>query len=189
MIDTALEEQADWLRKWHRATVCGLPPAHEVVSRHGPEIGRFGSWFDINSKRGLLDQPVFKQLWSTYVDMHRLGRSLAIKAVDGKRLPPDDYDAFMDKAQEFVTTARRIRDAFQRAIFDLDPLTGVHNRRSMMAELGRERERSLRTGNAMCIGLCDIDHFKAVNDTPRASRRRCGPDGGRRPADRQPSPV
>ncbi len=165
MIDTALDEQADWLRKWHRATVCGLPPAHEVISRHGPEIGRFGSWFDINSKRGLLDQPVFKQLWSTYVDMHRLGRSLAIKAVDGKRLPPDDYDAFMDKAQEFVATARRIRDAFQRAIFDLDPLTGVHNRRSMMAELGRERERSLRTGNAMCIGLCDIDHFKAVNDS------------------------
>lgn len=165
MIDTALEEQADWLRKWHRATVCGLPPAHEIVSRHGSEIGRFGSWFDINRKRGLLDQPVFKQLWESYVEMHRLGRSLAIKAVDGKRLPARDYDTFMDKAQDFVTTGRRIRDAFQRAIFDLDPLTGVHNRRSMMAELSRERERSLRTANTMCVGLCDIDHFKAVNDT------------------------
>lgn len=164
MIDTALEEQADWLRQWHRAMVCGVPPAREVISRPGSEIGRFGSWFDINSKRGLLDQPVFKQLWSTYVDMHRHGRSLAVKAVDGERLAARDYDAFMDEAHEFAETARRIRDAFQRAIFDLDPLTGVHNRRSMMTELSRERERSIRTGNAMCVGLCDIDHFKAVND-------------------------
>ena len=164
MIDTALEEQADWLRKWHRAMVCGVPPAREVICRPGSEIGRFGSWFDINSKRGLLDQPVFKQLWSTYVDMHRLGNGLAVKAVDGARLAARDYDAFMDKAHEFAATARRIRDAFQRAIFDLDPLTGVHNRRGMMTELSRERERSIRTGNALCVGLCDIDHFKAVND-------------------------
>ena len=46
----------------------------------------------------------------------------------------------------------------------IDPLTGVHNRRRMMAELGRERERSIRTGNAAYVGLCDIDNFKSIND-------------------------
>lgn len=164
MIDTALEEQAEWLRKWHRALVCGSPPATEVVSDGQPAAGRFGKWFGINSKRGLLDQPVFKQLWPAYAEMHEAGCTLARRAAGGERLSAGDYDSFMDKAQGFSAAAWRIRDAFQRAAYDLDPLTGVHNRRSMMTELERERERSIRTGNAVYVGLCDIDNFKAVND-------------------------
>ena len=163
-IDAAMEEHADWLRKWHRAVVCGLPPAREVVSKHAHYLGRFGSWFDIHASGNLLDQPVFRELWSAHVEKHERGRSLALKAVDGEPLPARDYDAFMEKVDRFSAIARRIRDAFQRAVFDLDPLTGVHNRRSMITDLSRERDRSLRTASPFCIGLCDIDHFKSVND-------------------------
>lgn len=163
-IDGAMEEHADWLRKWHRAVVCGLPPVREVVSKHAEYLGRFGSWFDMNSGRNLLNQPVFQDLWAAHVEMHDLGRLLAIKSVDGELVPAKEYDAFMEKVDRFANVARRIRDAFQRAVFDLDPLTGVHNRRSMMAELRRERHRSLRTASPLCVGLCDIDHFKRVND-------------------------
>lgn len=165
MIGAALDDHADWLRRWHRAVVCGLPPDHEVVSRHGPEISRFGSWFDLNSERELVRQPVFRQLWDGYAEMREHGRRLALKATDGERMLTRDYDSLMDKAERFATTARRIREAFQRAMFDIDPLTGVNNRRSMMAELERERERSFRSSKALCICLCDIDRFKTVNDS------------------------
>lgn len=164
MIGAALDDHADWLGKWHRAVICGLPPDREIVSRHAPEISRFGSWFDLNKDRELVRQPVFRQLWDDYAEMREHGRRLALKAVDGERLLARDYDALMERAEAFAVTARRIRDAFQRAMFDIDPLTGVHNRRSMIAELGRERERSIRSGKALCICLCDIDRFKAVND-------------------------
>lgn len=164
MIGAALEEHAEWLRKWHRAVVCGLPPDREVVSRHGPEISRFGTWFDLNSRRGLLGQPAFQRLWAAHVAVREMGRGLALRAVDGEKLPARDYDAFMEKSENFTVTGRRILEAFQRALFDLDPLTGVHNRRSMMTELDRERQRALRTGKALCLCLCDIDHFKDVND-------------------------
>ena len=163
-IDAAIEEYTGWLRKWHRAVVCGLPPAREVVSKHAEYLGRFGSWFDMNSKRNLLNQPVFQDLWQAHVEMHEHGRVLALKAVDGEPLPAQDYDAFMKKVDRFSVLARRIRDAFQRAVFDLDPLTGVHNRRNMLVELNRERDRALRTGASLAVGLCDIDHFKSVND-------------------------
>jgi diguanylate cyclase (GGDEF)-like protein len=164
MIDTALEEQAAWLRAWHRAVLCGAVdgPAHSSV-RHAD--GRFGVWFDLNRKRGLLDQPIFRQLWAAHVDMHEVGRRLALVAAGGKPIPAGDYDAFMDKVQGFAMIARRIRDAFQRVAYDLDPLTGVHSRRGMMAELERERERSIRTGSALYVALCDIDNFKSINDT------------------------
>jgi len=164
MIGAALDDHAAWLRKWHRAVICGLPSDREIVSRHGPEISRFGSWFDLNSERELVRQPVFRQLWDGYAEMREHGRRLALQAVDGERLLARDYDAPMEKAEAFAVTARRVCDAFQRAMFDIDPLTGVHNRRSMMTELERERERSIRSGKALCICLCDIDRFKAVND-------------------------
>jgi len=35
----------------------------------------------------------------------------------------------------------------------------------MMDELEREKARALRMGSCFGIALCDIDHFKAVNDT------------------------
>lgn len=47
----------------------------------------------------------------------------------------------------------------------LDPLTGLYNRRYLNEHLEQEVKRSLRYGHALHIALCDIDHFKTVNDT------------------------
>jgi diguanylate cyclase (GGDEF)-like protein len=46
----------------------------------------------------------------------------------------------------------------------LDPLTGLHNRRSLMDYLDREVERASRTHLHLAVALFDIDHFKTLND-------------------------
>ncbi|MCU0724402.1 MAG: diguanylate cyclase [Planctomycetes bacterium] len=46
-----------------------------------------------------------------------------------------------------------------------DPLTGAFNRGAVLEALGRELARSRRESAPLCVGLLDIDHFKAVNDT------------------------
>jgi diguanylate cyclase (GGDEF)-like protein len=46
-----------------------------------------------------------------------------------------------------------------------DSLTGIKNRGAIVDVLGRELARSRRTKRPMSIVLCDIDHFKNVNDT------------------------
>ncbi|MCF8167476.1 MAG: diguanylate cyclase [Rhodoferax sp.] len=46
-----------------------------------------------------------------------------------------------------------------------DALTGCFNRHHMNEQLAREIERSKRYGRALSILMCDIDHFKRVNDT------------------------
>jgi diguanylate cyclase (GGDEF)-like protein len=46
-----------------------------------------------------------------------------------------------------------------------DALTGCHNRGHMNAELPRELRRCLRYRRALSLAMCDIDHFKTVNDT------------------------
>ena len=45
-----------------------------------------------------------------------------------------------------------------------DDLTGLANRRHMMDVLSQEHARCARSGQAFCIALIDIDHFKRVND-------------------------
>jgi len=46
-----------------------------------------------------------------------------------------------------------------------DPLTGVLNRRAILERLTEELERAKREKGRLSIGMCDIDHFKNVNDT------------------------
>ena len=46
-----------------------------------------------------------------------------------------------------------------------DPLTGLPNRRHIDAEVQRALLRTERTGACAGIVLCDVDHFKRVNDT------------------------
>jgi diguanylate cyclase (GGDEF)-like protein/PAS domain S-box-containing protein len=45
-----------------------------------------------------------------------------------------------------------------------DPLTGALNRRAILDILSKELIRAKRRNTKLSIGLCDIDHFKLVND-------------------------
>jgi two-component system cell cycle response regulator len=45
-----------------------------------------------------------------------------------------------------------------------DALTGILNRRAILEQLARELARALRQGVSLSVGMCDIDHFKEIND-------------------------
>jgi diguanylate cyclase (GGDEF)-like protein len=65
-------------------------------------------------------------------------------------------------------TERRRREVRLRQLAEMDPLTGLHNRRSFVHAL-RERlaslERPRRAGGDWALLLIDLDGFKDVNDT------------------------
>ncbi|MBW1991665.1 MAG: diguanylate cyclase [Deltaproteobacteria bacterium] len=46
-----------------------------------------------------------------------------------------------------------------------DPLTGVYNRRYLNDTLPAEIRRACRYGRPLGLILCDLDHFKRINDT------------------------
>jgi len=62
-----------------------------------------------------------------------------------------------------------IRDITQRLYIEkqarVDHLTGLRNRLTCEKILEREIERNRRYGYSFSVILCDIDHFKEVNDT------------------------
>ena len=75
--------------------------------------------------------------------------------------------------QARFTAARRAGDlesALRTALVEgtrlatIDELTGVANRRFFTSNYPREISRAARYGHPIAIAMCDIDHFKRVND-------------------------
>jgi two-component system cell cycle response regulator len=57
----------------------------------------------------------------------------------------------------------RLRDGLRLAA--IDPLTGLHNRRSVMAQLAAVAAHAREARRGFAVMIADLDHFKAVNDT------------------------
>jgi len=94
---------------------------------------------------------------------------LAAGADDYLIKPPDD-----DELRARLNTGRRILGleqslrAANRRIHLLsitDELTGTYNRRYLLENLPREIARSGARRLPVSVALCDVDHFKRVNDT------------------------
>lgn len=77
----------------------------------------------------------------------------------------------------FVFMSRDRADESNRVLAAQDPLTGVANRRSLIAALDRDMARALRMREPMALMMVDVDHFKGVNDRyghPVGDRVLCG---------------
>lgn len=166
IVEQAVSEMRDFLQAWHRAIICARPPEKRLLASDSHTKTRFGRWFATYGDRGLVAQPVFKEFADVQKQIHDHARMLAVSVQDGGRaIPTSEYDALLAKVNAFYAMARRIRGAFQKAVSELDPLTGLHNRQVMTIELDVEHDRAQRTGQPLCLALTDIDKFKLVNDT------------------------
>jgi two-component system, cell cycle response regulator len=75
--------------------------------------------------------------------------------------------ARLNTGRRIVTLERSLRTANEenRRLSITDPLTGAYNRRYLMEQLPREIERAARYGRQLATVMCDVDHFKRINDT------------------------
>jgi len=58
----------------------------------------------------------------------------------------------------------RVANQRNRILSITDALTGTYNRRYLMEQLPREFERCRRYAYPLSVLMCDLDHFKQVND-------------------------
>jgi two-component system, cell cycle response regulator len=74
--------------------------------------------------------------------------------------------ARLNAGRRILALEHSLRAANQqnRILSITDALTGAYNRRYMMEQLPRELERCRRYGNPLSVIMCDIDHFKQLND-------------------------
>jgi diguanylate cyclase len=74
-----------------------------------------------------------------------------------------EAEAEMSRAEE---ETKCLRDRLKRAQREakIDHLTGLPNRRAFDALYEREYSEARSRGEELCVALCDIDHFKLIND-------------------------
>lgn len=68
------------------------------------------------------------------------------------------------KVQERTSELKDAYDKIERLALT-DPLTQLSNRRDILKIVENEKRRSVRSGKPFAFVLCDIDNFKAFNDT------------------------
>lgn len=85
----------------------------------------------------------------------------------GRRAPERELNARICAARRIaeLEAVLRIALAENRKLSTTDDLTRVASRRFFTKHFPREVERAARYGRALSLILCDIDHFKSVNDT------------------------
>lgn len=83
-----------------------------------------------------------------------------------KPFDPGELLARVKVQLKIKTLQDSLRESNQRLqeLAATDPLTGLANRRTLMAELEREFRRSQRNGAPLSLIMVDLDHFKKVND-------------------------
>jgi diguanylate cyclase (GGDEF)-like protein len=90
-------------------------------------------------------------------------------ADDYLKKPVDEAElvARMKTGRRVAELEARLRAAEREArrLSLTDALTGAYNRRHLLEELPLELERALRHDHPMALAICDIDHFKRINDT------------------------
>jgi diguanylate cyclase (GGDEF)-like protein len=85
----------------------------------------------------------------------------------GRRAPEREMYARIGAAKRIAELEAVLRIALveNRKLSTTDDLTRVASRRFFTKHFPREVERAARYGRALALILCDIDHFKNVNDT------------------------
>jgi diguanylate cyclase (GGDEF)-like protein len=73
------------------------------------------------------------------------------------------FAVFANQATMAIASAGQLEQL--RTLAEQDPLTGLLNRRTFMRDLEQEFERAQRYGRGLALVLCDLDHFKLLNDT------------------------
>jgi diguanylate cyclase (GGDEF)-like protein len=96
-----------------------------------------------------------------------------------KPFDPGELLARVDVGRRMVELQARLSEARDALAHEAmhDPLTGVLNRRAFGSALSRELSRKRRHHNVLAVGICDIDHFKQINDThghPAGDEVLCG---------------
>jgi two-component system, cell cycle response regulator len=135
------------------------PPTLVISDVCMPRRDGFALIGELRRHTASADTPII--LMSGITERERRVRGLDLGADDylGK---PVDADELLARVRVHLRNARRRQELERRSL--LDPLTGVLNRRGLMAALRREYERVHRGGAPLSVLVFDVDRFKELND-------------------------
>ncbi|MCG7531243.1 diguanylate cyclase [Psychrobium sp. MM17-31] len=84
-----------------------------------------------------------------------------------KPFDSDELKVRLQVGKRMIEIQNKLKDTLAEVtlLATNDSLTGIFNRRAVLEMIPREIKRVERLDQILCVGMCDIDHFKKINDT------------------------
>ncbi len=158
------EKHLDWLRQLTAAVStrdrAALPEAHH-------ERCEFGKWLHGEGAKLVRDPNHYTHLVEIHTAMHRVVDEIA--GMIGGTSDSLPLYALMKRAENYsLDLGNEIAMLNSMVIminYNKDPMTGALTRRSLERVMINQLEISRATETPFCLLMCDIDHFKQINDS------------------------
>jgi diguanylate cyclase (GGDEF)-like protein len=142
------------------------PPALLMLDWEMPGLDGLSLTHHISENHGEL--PVYIIMLTARTGTNDIVTGLSAGANDyiAKPYIPEILKARLDVARRTLELQFSLSDALKQLAVQasIDVLTGLKNRRVILDSANDELARSQRNNSQLCIGICDIDYFKHVND-------------------------
>ncbi|OFW35579.1 MAG: hypothetical protein A2074_00955 [Candidatus Aquicultor primus] len=142
---------------WAASTIIRVLGSIELISDHLTEIkssGRFGDRVEVTDKLCL--SKLADEINSFTSRIEEKERDLKVQ--DKMITEREEQNAML-----WLEIEHNLNLAKEDA--ETDPLTGLFNRKSMVAKLEEAMTDAQMTGKPLSVLMADLDHFKRVNDT------------------------
>jgi diguanylate cyclase len=125
-----------------------------------------------------MNQPTDWSNITEFADLNRQGQSnlrlvkndhqavQANRSPDGSQPSAKSDHSMQNRIDELEHQVELLQQQLEveRRLAQIDPLTGIPNRRAFAMRLKSEVARSERSGSPLSLAVWDIDHFKKIND-------------------------
>ncbi|KGK41282.1 hypothetical protein LH51_15955 [Nitrincola sp. A-D6] len=152
-----------WMQDVVKAVLSNNP---ELLPEGNPLICAFGQWLYGDAQEIIRDTSHRKHIEQLHCKLHNTTAAIA------REFKPVRNNLRMHgliKRTEFLSLdlgseISLINNMILVSTFNKDPLTGLLSRRSMDKVLINQMEISKATETPFCVIMCDLDHFKLLND-------------------------
>ena len=128
----------------------------------------FGRWLEQNGKLIISNNSKYKHIFSIHATLHALAHGIKTQ-MEKEQVNYNILVSYLEKC-EFIS----LSIGTELALIDnrllvheasKDEMTGALNRNSLENLFVNQYDLSLATDNSMVLAMCDLDHFKQINDT------------------------
>lgn len=157
------EKHLDWLKQLTQAVSvrdgAAMPEAHH-------ERCEFGKWLHGEGAKLVRDKSHHAHLVEVHAAMHRVVYEIADMMGQNRDSLP--LYALMRKAENYSldigNEVAMLNSMVIMTNYNKDPMTGGLTRRSLERVMINQLEISKATETPFCLLMCDVDHFKQIND-------------------------
>ncbi len=130
------------------------------------KVCKFGKWLQYDAKNIIQNNSKFKSIDTLHINLHLFAQKIYSHIKDSEYQIQITY---LEKCElislSIGTELALIDNILMNKKVTKDALTEALNRNGLRSVFESQYELSLATNNSFVLAICDLDHFKKINDT------------------------